>query len=235
MEEQGTARYTSTGKCNLCGGTFGKTGMTRHLQSCRARQAASETPSVWPGMREGTIFHIVVAGRRSPDYWMHLEVPAVAHLRDLDRFLRRTWLECCGHMSVFEVGEERYYSDLVDGLRGRSMNVQMCKLLALGAKFYHEYDFGTPTELTLRVASQWKGFTDGKSIRVLARNDAPEFICDSCDNTATAICTQCIYEGNGWLCNECAREHACGEEMLLPVVNSPRMGMCGYTGPRYFQ
>jgi hypothetical protein len=28
----------------------------------------------------------------------------------------------------------------------------------------------------------------------------------------------------------CAGGHECGEEMLLPVVNSPRVAMCGYTG-----
>lgn len=50
------------------------------------------------------------------------------------------------------------------------------------------HDFGTPTELALKVASERKDFTDGKSIRVLARNDAPEFICQSCENTATLVC-----------------------------------------------
>jgi len=34
----------------------------------------------------------------------------------------------------------------------------------------------------------------------------------------------------GWLCDECAPKHKCGEDMLLPVVNSPRVGKCGYTG-----
>lgn len=147
MEEQGTRRYTSTGKCYLCGGTFGKAGMTRHLQACRERQAGPETPLVGQGMREGRVFHIVVAGRNRSEYWMHLEVPAAASLRDLDRFLRDTWLECCGHMSAFEIAGERYCSDPVGGLGGRSMNAQIGKLLAPGVKFYHEYDFGTPTEL----------------------------------------------------------------------------------------
>jgi len=32
------------------------------------------------------------------------------------------------------------------------------------------------------------------------------------------------------VCEGCAGEHECGEEMLLPVVNSPRVGMCGYEG-----
>jgi hypothetical protein len=31
--------------------------------------------------------------------------------------------------------------------------------------------------------------------------------------------------------NPCAAKHECGEEMLLPVLNSPRAGVCGYCGP----
>jgi hypothetical protein len=42
------------------------------------------------------------------------------------------------------------------------------------------------------------------------------------DFCATA-CSQWIYEGTGWLCHACAPEHEGGEEMLLPVVNSPRV------------
>ncbi|MDI6903856.1 MAG: hypothetical protein QMC77_09015, partial [Methanocellales archaeon] len=55
-------------------------------------------------------------------------------------------------------------------------------------------------------------------------------ICESCGKTATRVCTQCVWSGEGWLCDECAGKHECGEDMLLPVVNSPRVGMCGYTG-----
>jgi hypothetical protein len=39
-----------------------------------------------------------------------------------------------------------------------------------------------------------------------------------------------LYPDEGWLCDECAVGHECGEEMLLPVVNSPRVGVCGYVG-----
>lgn len=35
---------------------------------------------------------------------------------------------------------------------------------------------------------------------------------------------------NGRLCDTCAESYECGEEMLLPVVNSPRVGMCAYDG-----
>jgi hypothetical protein len=38
-------------------------------------------------------------------------------------------------------------------------------------------------------------------------------------------------EGAAFLCNACVAQHGCGEEMLRPVVNSPRMGVCGYDGP----
>ncbi len=35
------------------------------------------------------------------------------------------------------------------------------------------------------------------------------------------------HSGNTW---QCARL-PCGAEVLRPVVNSPRMGVCGYNGP----
>jgi hypothetical protein len=59
----------------------------------------------------------------------------------------------------------------------------------------------------------------------LASNEPPLIFCEVCGEPATEVCAQCVYEGAGWLCD------ACGEEMLLPVVNFPRVGMCGYTGP----
>jgi hypothetical protein len=48
--------------------------------------------------------------------------------------------------------------------------------------------------------------------------------------TATAVCAQCLYESKGFCCGAHAPDHDCGEDMLLPVVNSPRMGVCGYSG-----
>jgi hypothetical protein len=39
---------------------------------------------------------------------MHLEVTASTALATLDRFLRVTWLECCGHLSAFEIVGVRY-------------------------------------------------------------------------------------------------------------------------------
>jgi hypothetical protein len=68
-----------------------------------------------------------------------------------------------------------------------------------------------------------------KKVEILARNDPPEIKCSHCDNLAAHICVECDYD-NCWLCDDCAEDHECGEDMLLPVVNSPRTGVCGYVG-----
>jgi len=167
---------------------------------------------------------------------MHLEVVASAKLQDLDGFLRGIWLECCGHLSAFTIEGKRYVSEVAEnflfdfGLEEQDMSVRIGDVLRTGISFDHEYDFGTTTELALRVVSERKGEPVNKPIQIMARNDPPLITCCVCGKIATKVCTQCIYDGEGWLCNKCARGHKCGEEMLLPVVNSPRVGMCGYTG-----
>jgi len=216
-------RQMSTGKCGLCNATFSKATMTKHLESCRLRRAVIGGP-------KKKIFHLAVEGRRLPGYWMHLEAPTDATLEDLDLFLRDTWLECCGHLSAFTIGGETYASRPQKEMGDKSMKVALGRVLSPGVKFYHEYDFGTTTELTLKVLSEREGEIKGKSIQILARNDPPPISCESCGKAATQVCSECIWSGKGWLCDECAAEHRCGEDMLLPVVNSPRVGMCGYTG-----
>ncbi len=83
---------------------------------------------------------------------------------------------------------------------------------------------------SIKVISDREVEAKGKAIQVLARNTPPVILCEECGKPATNVCSQCIFDGKGWLCDDCAEEHECGEEMLLPVVNSPRVGMCAYTG-----
>jgi len=223
-------RQMSKGKCSFCNATFSKATMTKHLKSCKQRKTMSETSSERRKSQKTKSFHLVVEGRDLPEYWMHLSVPANTTLEGLDDFLRDIWLECCGHLSAFTIEGTRYSVSPMREYDERGMKVALDDVLDPGMKFYHEYDFGTTTELTLRVVSELEGEAKSKSIQLLARNDSPSITCESCGKEATQVCSQCIYEGKGWLCDECAREHECGEEMLLPVVNSPRVGMCGYTG-----
>ena len=111
-----------------------------------------------------------------------------------------------------------------------SMGARLDEILSPGMKFNYEYDFGSTTHLAMKVVSQEQKQIKGRVITVLARNEPPSYTCMSCGKMAAQVCTECAWSGGGWLCDECAAEHECGEDMLLPVVNSPRVGVCGYTG-----
>jgi hypothetical protein len=219
-------RTTSFGKCNFCGAVFSKAAMTGHLKSCKKKASGSEATekTAW---RQA--FHLVVEGHYLPEYWMHLEVPAEATLEALDRFLRDTWLECCGHLSEFRIEGKRYSVETMD-LDDEPLDVKLKDVLSPGLKFEHAYDFGSTTHLRLKVVSEEESALKRNEIEVLARNEPPVIPCDHCGKPATQVCTQCMYSGEGWLCEECAAKHDCEEPMFLPVVNSPRTGVCGYTG-----
>jgi hypothetical protein len=216
---------SSSGKCNLCSHTFGKTAMARHVSKCKN-----------PDHPEGSgiqSFHVLVEGGYPKIYWLHLAVPQTLPLSKLDKFLREIWLECCGHMSAFTIDHQRYAAAPMDdgfGLEERSMNVPVGRVLRVGSKFIHEYDYGSTTEISLQVLGEVESFGKPKEIRLLARNDAPQLNCVKCDAPGTQVCSQCSWQEESWLCDKCAQNHECGEETLLPVVNSPRVGVCAYAG-----
>jgi hypothetical protein len=218
------ARQTSQGKCNLCGKSFSKQAMTRHLDKCKLEHMAEGSQRV---------LHLQIEGRGAPEYWLHVEVPANASLQTLDRFLRDIWLECCGHLSMFTIAGQVYdvspEPDPFSGRKPKGMSAKLGDVLAPGLKFTHEYDFGTTTELALKVVAERQGAV--KRIEILARNDPPMIPCAECGKPATQVCSMCVYSGpEAWLCEEHAIDHECGDDYFLPVVNSPRVGMCGYTG-----
>ena len=223
------SKQTSTGKCGLCGKNFGKAAMTRHLKTCDLDGAKAPAVSKTE-QPAGSAFHLLVEARHSAAYWMHLAVPAESQLAKLDNFLRGAWLECCGHLSSFTIGGEHYSSSPMDSDES-GMEIRLGRVLQTGTVFFHEYDFGSTTELKLKVLGPWEGGTKKGVIKALARNDAPYVACNNCGTQQAAqICTECACDDKGWLCDACAADHECGEDMFLPVVNSPRAGVCGYTG-----
>ena len=227
---------TTAGTCGLCGQTFSKTGVARHLPKCRADHAHAKGKKLHP------TFLVMVEGRYLPDYWLVGEISAAETLDTLDAFLRDIWLECCGHMSAFTIGDTQYMMDTggIDGMwldlfgsshPTKSMSkVRLDEVLKPGLKFYHEYDFGTTTELTLKVLAEQEGATPKRALDILSRNHPPPIKCDKCAELAVEVCVECIYDGKGWLCAKHAKQHK-HDDMFLPVVNSPRVGQCGYTGP----
>ena len=209
----------SRGICVSCSKEFPKRGMTKHIAVCEQRKSGNESH-----------LHLLVQGWYQPQYWLHVEAQPNAHLDDLDLFLRNIWLECCGHMSSFEIDGRQYVSGRTHDPEDRIMTAELCKVLIPAQKIKHTYDFGTSTELSLRVVGELQGARVKEKIRLLARNLAPQFECVNCGKPATQLCSQCSWEGDAWFCDGCASEHECGEEMLMPIVNSPRVGQCGYTG-----
>ncbi len=232
MKNQKHSVQKLNGTCTICGASFSKTAMKKHLESC-IRKHHFRKLSGYPVPVETKLFTILAEGSFFHEYWMYLEVPANSMLKKLDNFLRDTWVECCGHLSQFIIDDKRYVSETDEyfiDFKDKSMNYILEKVLGVGKKFSYEYDFGSTTHLNLKVLSEREVEDSDSTVSLLARNEAPLITCTSCGKIATYICGQCSCRGEGWVCDDCAPDHECGEEILLPVVNSPRVGMCGYTG-----
>ena len=207
------------GKCYICGKVFSKAEAVEHLKKHLKDEG------------DLRLFHILVDGLQ-PEYWLHIEIPVNAKLKDLDDFLRDIWLECCGHLSAFEIDGVEYHS-MPENETG--MYFKLNRVLSVGTEFHHIYDFGTSTELKLKVLSERMGRMGREKVRILARNEPPDIRC-SCGEKAKWVCPICIVENLGedyYFCDDCAEGHECGEDVLLPIVNSPRMGVCGYEGGKY--
>jgi hypothetical protein len=188
--------------------------MWRHLNGCL------------PGHESGTApYSSLIQLRVESDgpWWLDIEASADATLAHLDGFLRAAWLDCCGHMSAF-------YPE-----RSRDEYKPGAKLGAIFAgpesKVRYEYDFGSTTQLRLRATGSRSGSTGKSRVRLLARNEPPGWTCGQCEQPATMLCPF-TYDEDCFVCDTHSGTHACDDsECHLPVVNSPRMGVCGYTGP----
>ncbi len=227
-------REQTKGVCQLCQGVASKAGMTRHLAKCLAAHEGAETAVSKSPPKTVRLLQILVQGQYNPEYWLQVEMPATATLRDLDQFLRDIWLECCGHLSAFKIAGTQYSVQMAaeagnswfaSPWEERNMDVPVGKVLRPDMKFTHEYDFGSTTKLALRVVGEREGQAPEQRVRLLARNEPPQILCELCKKKPAAWVD--VFNDYGWYCEECNEDT---EEGVLPVVNSPRVGVCGYTG-----
>jgi hypothetical protein len=205
--------------CPNCGKEYTKSGMGRHLLSC---------------LRSGEGTLLVIEARGSKAYWLFLVASPEATLQELDALLRDTWLECCGHMSQFEIEGTRYVSQVFDeggfgfGPPQQPMTATIASVLPPGSRFGYEYDFGSTTELTGRVVGRVAA-RPGEGVALLARNAPLSWTCDTCGKKPSGICPGCGQVS----CKRCEENPCDCEERWadpMPIVNSPRMGVCGYVG-----
>ncbi len=215
----------SEGVCTFCKRTVSGSAMAKHLVSCKEREKILSKES------KETQDNVYLLRASAGPFFVYFEANETDNLKDVDQFLRDLWLECCGHLSAFKINNITYDSQPSDDMFGESknktMSVQLRHVLKPGLTFIHEYDFGTTTQLDIKVIAERSGSV--KKISIHARNNPPDIVCP-CGKPAKEICAQCVWDDRGLLCEKCAKKHECGEEMLLPAVNSPRAGMCGYTG-----
>lgn len=93
------------GRCEGCDGVFSKRAIGRHLEGC------AKVAALGGRGKAVTRYELVVESPHLPMYWMVLDVPASATLASIDRVLRDTWLECCGHLSEFRIGDVTFASN----------------------------------------------------------------------------------------------------------------------------
>ncbi len=242
MASDSTGPTVDPGTCRLCGETIYRDKARVHLKRCR-REAVER---LGPDLEALPMLQIAITDRWNSAYWLQVELSSEAPLALLDDFLREIWCEeCCDHLSGFDIGQQHFANngDLAAAFGNptagafagssaeRSMDVPVKEVLTKGTKFRYIYDYGTSTELELKVVDQRRDVLFTPLVKLLARNDPPNQVCGKCGQPATEVCIECGHEPAGWLCEKHAKLHRCGEEMLLPVLNSPRVGQCGYIGP----
>ena len=198
---------TAKGNCYLCGAELGKVAMKNHLLKMHGEMSGQECCL------------LKIEGAYNKNYWLYVDIPVSSTLNVLDTFLRKIWLECCGHMSAFS-GPGR-------------QEIGMSRKLGIfspGDQLLHEYDFGDTTETLITVIGRTFRKPQKEAVRLLARNIPPVFRCAECGAEAKWVCPERFYEtDNPFYCEQCLSDEEM-EEMVLPVTNSPRMGVCGYEG-----
>ncbi len=218
-------KQQSQGTCLFCGREMTKGGMSRHLPACPERKQVIAKAEE-SGRPKEHLYHLRLQDAWGGEFWLDLEMRGSATLEALDRYLRAIWLECCGHLSEFAF---QAWKDTIP------MSRRVRDLFQPGMELVHLYDFGTTSETAIQVKAAREGAPlSDHPIFLMARNQPPSWRCMECDERANWLCMECVYELDkpGTLCDEHMDEHphnAYGRP--LPLVNSPRVGMCGYTGP----
>jgi hypothetical protein len=206
------------GRCLKCKGVVPKSSMTRHLAKC-----LDENPGPL------RLHYLVVD--QGP-YFLHLEAAETATLGDLDRLLRKIWLECCDHMSGFQIGGERYDYDPYGNSAGGDADPRISGVIGLRERVVYEYDFGSTTRPGGRMVRAGTGQSRPEPLRLVARNEPPAYPCAGCgQGNCSRICRECSVSERITLCEPCAAQHKCGEESVVRLGNSPRDGVCAYAGP----
>lgn len=225
----------SEGICSFCGEKVSSRALARHLKK-HLSEKAENSPAA--GKKA---FHLLVTGEgwygAGKVYFLHLLVDEEALLFELDDFLRAIWLECCGHLSSFHVKGRKYHYNWMDAESpiGEDMEQPVGEVFFTGLILLYEYDFGSSTHLEIKVLSAYP-LHSNDNIVLMSRNEALHIMCDMCGKKPAVQLCSIHYAGEPqFFCVACGKKHAKAcpdfdDYSAFPVVNSPRMGVCGYMG-----
>ena len=162
-----------------------------------------------------------------PAFWLYAAVKTDAALRHIDNFIRSRWVECCGHASYFEIDGVMYTSN-TRILPGKSMNAKVIDVMKEGAAADYEYDMGTPTDLKVEIIGQVRLAPRREKVLYLAQNYMPRYKCVRCGRRAELVARPGMEPiADSVICARCSREES-EIGAYLPLLNSPRTGVCGY-------
>ena len=191
---------TSKGNCFICGKTAGKVAIKNHILKDYDK-----------GNEDCILLR--AEGAYNKGYWLYFSVSLNAPLSVVDEFLREIWCECCGHLSAFFIGR-----------RELSKTTKLSEFYIDDIILY-EYDFGSTTEILLTVVDVVSRKKQKENVQLIARNAPFVFDCNDCNNPAVYFDIDIGVD----YCEQCA-DNLEDDEMLMPITNSPRCGVCGYGG-----
>ncbi|MDA3905531.1 MAG: hypothetical protein PF484_05585 [Bacteroidales bacterium] len=206
----------SEGKCMFCEQLFSQKEIKKHLAKHLAELEKTDTVG-----KTQTYCHIeVTAG----EMFLYLLVKGNKRMEVIDDFLIGIWLECCGHMSGF--GQKNIEIE---------MDEKVKDIFEPKVKVFHDYDYGSTTRVFLTGLKHYN-LNMKDDIILLSRNEPLKIMCSICKKKpAVNLCSVCLWEQDSIFCESCSKKHEkiCAdfdEYSSMPIVNSPRMGVCGYTG-----
>ena len=174
-----TKTRRGSGTCYLCDRQIAHLNQAeRHLWACLPQWEAHAPPD----NAERTLYaHVNV--RSELYHWMELAIRRDTTLRQLDQFLRQTWLDHVEneHLSVFRFGEMTVGSEDL-GLRHRNsfrdidtsflatLDTSCIQAVLPGCTALHHYDFGGTTETAVTTRGLYR-LPERRPIVVIARNN----------------------------------------------------------------
>ncbi|MDO8871913.1 MAG: DUF6398 domain-containing protein [Methanoregula sp.] len=215
----------SLGTCFICNEKIKGALFEEHLESCLQKTG-------WPQSGEPGLL-IRVMGTNNRRYWLMVLAGPETTLSDLDRLIRGVWVECCGHLSAFSIGNTSFNSDG----EGEGMNVYIRDVLVAGDTCSYRYDFGSSTRLSVIALRPVKMFPLIDGLVLLGQNCRVHRKCSACGTEATMCCQepwdeeeldekQCNKKPL-YFCDACAETSSYDSEWMERIGNSPRNGVCG--------